>query len=498
MSTPAVSDRIRDMLALNAPHLTAARLEPSWELRDHTRLIGEALATAASTPGARVAISCPPQVGKSQLSAIWAPFWMLARSPGRRIITTSYGTDLATRNGRAVRALVRDYGARYGLELEHGTASAAEWYTPQGGGVKSAGVGAGITGFPADVLLVDDVYKNRAEAESPATREAVWEWLSGSALTRLAPHAPVVMIGTLWTPDDPMLRLIDREGRIEDGGRWRVITLPALADRELTPHGDPLGRADGEPLPHPMIPEGDVEALRAHWADKQTSVLPRDWESLYQCNPSPREGALVSWDVIEAATVAPSAVPHAVRTIVTVDPAGGGEDEVGITVAILGADDCCYIVADASGAMPVTEWPDRVCDQAEEYQADRIVLETNYGGQLTVQPIRVAWQARERTCMMPAIHTVTAKRGKILRAEPIAQQMAMGRFRIVRGLTKLARQWASYRPGQPSPGRLDASVYAAIDLLRPPAGHLVRQSGPRRIEQIVRPPSPDQRRIPGR
>lgn len=503
------SDLSEDLGALLAgPQYVAGRMSPSWVTRPHTRVIAEALQDAVCERGSRTAVICPPQVGKSTLCSIWAPFWLLMGSPSSRIITTSYGQRLAERNGRSVRNLVRDEGHRWGRTLAPDARSVSEWYLTQGGGILSAGVGAGITGFPADVLVIDDVYRNRADAESPLVRERVWDWLSSSAFTRLAPGAPVFMIGTLWTPQDPILRLIEQEGRIEDGGRWRVVHMPAVADLQLT-GADPLGRSDGEPLTHPKIPEHDREALLAHWEDKRSGVLTRDWLALYQGDPHPRDGAVVSWAVMEAAFIADVDVPEPGRTVVAVDPSGGGADEVGIVVASSdGTGSGAYLTHDYSGVMPVTEWPARVCDAAEEHRADQIILETNFGAGLVPQAVRTAWEAKPREGLRPAIRQVRALKGKILRAEPIAQEMAMGRVRVARGLTKLASQWTSYAPGSAdSPGRLDASVYACMALLRPAMSSLVSESGDAPVLRSARrvpgrgaivPPAPGTRRIPRR
>lgn len=491
MLTADLSEDLGALLA--GPQYVAGRLSSQWVTRPHTRVIAEALQDAVAERGSRTAVICPPQVGKSTLCSIWAPFWLLMGSPSSRIITTSYGQRLAERNGRAVRNLVRDEGHRWGRLLAADARSVSEWYLTQGGGILSAGVGAGITGFPADVLIVDDVYRNRADAESPQVRERVWDWLSSSAFTRLAPGAPVFMIGTLWTPQDPILRLIEQEGRVEDGGRWRVVHMPAIADLTLTGGRDPLGRADGDPLTHPKIPAGDRAALLAHWEDKRSGVLARDWLALYQGDPHPRDGAVVSWAVMEAAFITDADIPEPGRTVVAVDPSGGGTDEVGIVVASSdGTGSGAYLTHDYSGVMSVTEWPSRVCDAAEEHRADQIILEVNFGAGLVPQAVRTAWEAKPREGMRPAIRQVRALKGKILRAEPIAQEMAMGRVRVARGLTKLASQWTSYAPGSPdSPGRLDASVYACMALLRPAMSSLVSESG----EAPVPRPA---RRVPGR
>lgn len=484
-----------DLGALMAgPQYVAERLSPTWVTRPHVQVIAEALQDAVTQPGSRTAVICPPQVGKSTLCSIWAPFWLLMGSPLSRIMITSYGQRLADRNGRAVRNLVRDEGHRWGRQLASDARAVSEWSLTQGGGIMSAGVGAGITGFPADVLVVDDVYRNRADAESQAVREGVWDWLSSSAFTRLAPGAPVFMIGTLWTPNDPILRLIEQEGRVENGGRWRVVHMPAIADLQLTGGRDPLGRADGDPLTHPKISTDDRAGLLAHWEDKRSGVLARDWLALYQGDPHPRDGAVVSWEVMERAFIADADLPELGRTVVAVDPSGGGADEVGIIVAHSDAAGTgAYVTHDYSGVMSVTEWPERVCDVAEQHEADMIVMETNFGAGLVPQAVRTAWEARPREGARPSFRQVRALKGKILRAEPIAQEMAMGRVRIARGLTKLASEWTSYAPGSPdSPGRLDACVYAAMVLLRPAMSGLVSEGE----EGPDDPPGLSARRVP--
>lgn len=477
MLTDDLSGDLGALLA--GPQYMADRVSPTWVTRPHAQVIAEALQDAVAQPGSRTAVICPPQVGKSTLCSIWAPFWLLMGSPLSRIMITSYGQRLADRNGRAVRNLVRDEGHRWGRQLASDARAVSEWSLTQGGGILSSGVGAGITGFPADVLVVDDVYRNRADAESQSVREGVWDWLSSSAFTRLAPGAPVFMIGTLWTQQDPILRLIAQEGRVEDGGRWRVVHLPAIADLRLTGGSDPLGRADGDPLTHPKIAPDDRAGMLAHWEDKRSGVLTRDWLALYQGDPHPRDGAVVSWNVMEEAFISDSDLPALGRTVVAVDPSGGGADEVGIIVASSdAAGSGAYITHDYSGVMSVTAWPARVCEVVEEHGADQIIMETNFGAGLVPQAVRTAWEAQTREGFRPAIRQVRALQGKILRAEPIAQEMSMGRVRVVRGLTKLASEWTSYAPGSAdSPGRLDASVYAAMALLRPAMSGLVAVSG---------------------
>ncbi|MFN2501642.1 MAG: phage terminase large subunit, partial [Pyrinomonadaceae bacterium] len=111
--------------------------------------------------------------------------------------------------------------------------SEAEWETSQGGGLRAVGVGSGVTGFGASLIVVDDPVKSRAEAESQTFRDNLYEWFNDDLYTRLEPKGAIILIQTRWHEDDLAGRLI-RE--MHDGGEhWDIIDLPALAEtRDLT------------------------------------------------------------------------------------------------------------------------------------------------------------------------------------------------------------------------------------------------------------------------
>ena len=166
-------------------------------------LIDQALVQALNTPDARLIISMPPQEGKSVRVAGDFPVWALMQNPDCRIVTASYGADLATRNGRAIRRRITSNDL--GLTIASDNGAVGDW-TLDGheGGVFSIGIGGGVTGRPADMLIIDDPIKSRAEAESSAYRERVWDWWTDEASARLAPGAPVVLIMCM-TGDTPVL-----------------------------------------------------------------------------------------------------------------------------------------------------------------------------------------------------------------------------------------------------------------------------------------------------
>ncbi|MFI6912780.1 LAGLIDADG family homing endonuclease [Streptosporangium sp. NPDC050284] len=232
-------------------------------------------------------------VHNSTSVAEWGPFWWLAKHPQDKIAVASYSDDLALRRGKVIRDLVDEHGHEYGLHVKDGSGAAKDWDLATGGGVRSVGVGAGLTGFSVNLLVVDDPHKDRADAESSRMRQAVHDWYSSTALKRLQPDRnAVVIILTRWHPDDLAGRRLAEEGRLEEGGRWKVVHLPAIADPKFGV--DPLGRQPGDPLPHPKIRTRDRAALLAWWHDMKRTSIVRDWHALGQGDPQPSEGALVS------------------------------------------------------------------------------------------------------------------------------------------------------------------------------------------------------------
>jgi hypothetical protein len=473
---------LADRDALKDPLTLAMHLDRRVVSRPHLRVIAAALAGLSPNAGERVLVTTPPQVGKTQL-AQWGLFWWLCRHPSARVIIGSYGTQLATKRGRAIRKLVTLYGQRYGLAIDPGQGAAGDWRLTSGGGCRSAGLNAGITGEPADLALIDDPVRGRVDADSPTKREHAWNWWSGDLTSRLAPGAPVLLVMTRWHDDDVAARLLAEEGRVEDGGRWRVVHMPAIAvsadpDRGIAPDG--LGRKPGEPLSHPRIPTSDRVQLLHHWEDKRRGSTPRDWGALYQGDPKPVEGALLDRTVLrERRCFSPTATP--IKHAVAIDPSGGGRDTAGIVAGWLGDDRKVYLTHDLSGRMPTEQWAETACRLAYDTQADRLLIEANYGGDMARRVLRSAWQDLVRRGEIPAavlppqVVMIHARKGKMLRAEPIAHQIQLDNVRLAAPLPELEEEWATWQPtSSESPGRIDASVHLVLDLLPMASAHGAR------------------------
>lgn len=475
-----VADLIDPDVVIERPELAtpvslASHLDGKWyHVRAHLQVIAEELAALERGDFDRLLLNTAPQTGKSRTATEWGSFWWLCRNPTARIVVGSYGDDRAVPLGHAIKKLVETHGARYGLVLERGAAAVKHWNLTSGGGVRSVGVGSAITGFSADLVIVDDPTKSRAEAESQARRDAVFNWYSADILSRQQPGTKVMIVQTPWHVDDLRARVVQQEGDRADGGRWRVIIMPALCE---DPKIDPLGRAAGDPLPHPKIKADDTARLMKHWESIRAEQTPRDWRALYQCDPKAPEGALLSWQLLrERRCHEQGSCSKPQRIGVAIDPSGGGRDTAGVVGGYLGEDGRCHFTHDLSGVMPSSEWARAACELAADTGADFFVAEKNFGGDMVKLMIRTSWAALRAEqperfgSIVPRIIEVTAKRGKMLRAEPVAQQWVENRIVTAAYLPDLESEWATHMPGSTdSPGRIDASVYLALELLPVPS-----------------------------
>jgi len=171
------------------------------------------------------------------------------------------------------------------------------------------------------------------------------------------------------------------------------------------------------------------------------------------------EGALWKQEVIDKARV--TELPPFKRIVIAVDPATTNKetsDETGIIIAGLGYDDKAYIIKDLSGKYSPNEWASKVVLNYHNLGADKVVAETNQGGDM----IETILKNLDRSVSYKGVH---AKRGKVLRAEPAEYQYEQGNVCHVGDYPELESELTTWIQGDASPNRLDALVYAVTELL---------------------------------
>jgi predicted phage terminase large subunit-like protein len=339
---------------------------PWYRAMRHHKVVAEALeqveayvASEGEEGIGRLMIFEPPRHGKTEEVSRQFPAWFLGRNPDKRVILTSYGADLAQEDSRMVRNLVSSerFGLLFGqtsavdapVEISDDSAAKAAWdlAAPHRGGVVAAGVGGSITGKGAHLLIADDLWKNRDEAESETYRQRVVRWWKSSAYTRLERGGAVVVTHTRWHPQDLAGELLEMMASEIDADEWHVVFLPALAP-ELTEYaqsiaqqrewmlrgvymplaevGDLLGRQPGEALWPQKYTTQALERIRANIGDY-------DFASLYQQMPMASAGDFFKESDFEIV----DEVPHGLSWYGYVDVALGKRESADWNTALMGA-----------------------------------------------------------------------------------------------------------------------------------------------------------------
>ncbi len=187
------------------------------------------------------------------------PAYALRRNPRLTVGYATYGQSLTRSSSKKIRRVAESAGIRLA------SATIGEWRNSDGGGVLATTVGGPLTGYGINVMLIDDPYKNRIDAESAAYRSRVQDWFNDVVVTRIEPGGSIFLFMTRWHPDDLSGYLIREKG-------FEYVQLPAIT-------------VDGTGQEHSLWPE---RWPLAEMQGKREATHAYTWESLYQGNPRPR------------------------------------------------------------------------------------------------------------------------------------------------------------------------------------------------------------------
>lgn len=280
-------------------------------------------------------IHTPPQHGKSASITETLPSWYLGKYPDNKVIEISYNEDFAIKFGKRNKRKIDDYGNQiFGITVSKDTAKAMEFeIQDHNGGMISRGVGTGVTGQGANLLIIDDPIKNKAEASSKSRRDLIYdEWLM-SFRTRLAPGAKVILIQTRWHEDDLAGRLLQDETNI------KYLRFPCECESD----DDLLHRKIGDPLCPEM--DKDKEWMEAMKSTMTTQSGALTWNALYQGRPTAMEGNLIQrewWNYYE------DELPEMRQWVMSVDASFKDEDNSDfVAIQIWGKWKANYYLIDA-------------------------------------------------------------------------------------------------------------------------------------------------------
>lgn len=369
----------------------------------------------------RLIISMPPRHGKSELASKRFPAWFMGKDPYRQVVFATYNADVAQDFGRAVREIIRQPAFQQvfpGCQLRTGSQSSDKLQTEEGGVAHFVGVGGGLTGRGADLLIIDDPVKGDQDAESRRERDKLWEWFTQVALTRLMPDARVVIIMTRWHEDDLVGRLTDPTNPCYDdevAQKWHVLSLPAIAEDK-----DPMGRQPGEAL--------WPERYGLNFLNEIRKYNSRGFSALYQGKPSPDTGDYFKRDWVK--TYAPHELPpkDRMRYYVASDHAVSTAQHADKTCLVpIGVDenDNIWVLPDVWWRKADTDDViDAMVDMMDQFKPQVWWAEKGHISKSIGPFLRKVQQERNVYCNLEEVHPAKDKQ---TRAQAIRGRMSMGK-----------------------------------------------------------------------
>lgn len=271
----------------------------NFELNWHHELMFDVLQEFIEGRIQNLCIEAPPRHTKSEAVSRRLPAFLLGQNPSYKIILGSYADSLASAMNRDVQRIIDEphykelFPETRLNEKNIRTDAHGSWLrnadqfetVGYAGGMKTVGRGAGVTGFGADFLLVDDPLKNREEANSKTIRDKTWDWFTNDLMTRIEGRKQILVTQTRWHEDDLIGRIRENQ-KSGDFPKFEFLTLQAIKTNRINHPKDP--RKVGEALWPQRYP---LKFL----FERKASLL-NDFESLFQQDPTAEEGGKIKRD----------------------------------------------------------------------------------------------------------------------------------------------------------------------------------------------------------
>lgn len=403
-----------DFVPLASPQYVAPR---------HLAKLAEVFDRIARGERVRVLLSVPAQHTKTE-TILHAIAWLLRRRPTWPVAYVTYSQDQADKKSIVAQRIARSSGAVTGDDR----ATMQNWSTAEGGGAMFTAIGGPLSGNGQRVVIVDDPYKNRIEADSALIRSRVEDWFTSVVITRLPETGSCVVVHTRWHEGDLIGRLA--AGEIGDGD-WEYINLPFLGRRGENDNVVPDNDGDVVLWPRQTLPDGTLVGWTVEGAKQRLrEVGPYDAASIYQGQPRPRGGTVYQQPVrCDAPQIAGA------RLVIGCDPAGtdgiNSNHSVLVALAVRDVIDPTTrersTVADVAGVLRLKLRPEHAAPQVLAWQR-------SFGGTpLHIESTRDGkdlGNALAKIARGLTIKYVAATGDKWLRAQPPAAAWNAGRIRV--------------------------------------------------------------------
>ena len=372
----------------------------------------------------RLVVTMPPQHGKSMGATTLLPAYLLGLDPDMRVAIASYSANLASKFNRRVQRILdsREYAELFpATTIKQGTRPLGYIRTSDEveiidhkGSLLSVGREGSLTGNRVDCFILDDLYKDAMEANSPLVRANCWEWYTSVVRTRMHNLSRELIVFTRWHEEDLIGELMQRErfvaltewSQLEavDEDTWLHLNFEAL---KVSPPTELDPRAEGEAL----------------WESQQGAKLlatkrkldPMQFEAMYQGHPTAREGLLYGANF----NVYDRLPREIVRLASYTDTADVGDDYLCSLSYAVDADGVIYITDCVYTREAMEQTEGMVAEMLRRSGTRHALIESNNGGrgfaravQQLVPEVRIEW-----------FHQSGNKEARILSNAPTVQHL---------------------------------------------------------------------------
>ena len=346
---------------------------PNW----HHKAIAHQLERIEGGETTRLIVNLPPRSGKSICVSVAYVAWLLGHDPTFRVTVVSYSKELAAELHRQFRRVLEaDWYQRLFPDTLLSNDTALEAVTTVGGGRYATSVEGGLTGRGADLIIIDDPHKAE-EAQSERALAQVWEWYSGTLVSRLNDQrtGKIILVMQRLHPDDLAGRLLAKGG-------WTHLNLPALA-----PYNQSIPLCNGG-IKHWLCDE-PLEAERCGREELERTkreIGSSKFNAQYLQQPVPKAGNFIQLQWFRRYDKAP--VKQAGDRIVqSWDPASGIDDhhDYSVCITCLVRKDDYYLLDVFRARLNFPDLRRMVRRHAQNFAADVILIEKNGIGMALLQ-----------------------------------------------------------------------------------------------------------------
>jgi predicted phage terminase large subunit-like protein len=382
--------------------LNGRPLLESW----HIYALARALEDVIAGRTLRLTINLPPQFLKSMICSVALPAFLLGIDPTRKILCISYAQPLAENFHSAFRRIIEApwYQKTFHPEILRFTLSDLE--TRQGGRRFATSVGGALTGFSADLIIIDDPL-NAGDAHLKSARDQVNNWFVDSAMSRLGNKNTGAIIAVAQR-----LHSDDLSGFLLLQGGWQHLCLPVIAPCNQTislPRGKTHLWKQGEPLHPELLSLARIERLKSE-------IGAYNFSAQYLQEPFQPTGAMLKLEWLRTHDTPP--VRGTDDLIVqSWDPAikPTKSSDYSVCLTFLARKNEIYLLDVFRARLAYPDLVRQVLNQANEYQPNVILVEDITTGILLIQTLKqdhglsgvIGWRPEKDKVTRMIMHTHT-------------------------------------------------------------------------------------------